>query len=178
MEVLRCAKVPYSSTIDWAPVHHWHIWNTVQRNGNKSATFFWPGSELPINGGPSESLRALHAKPFTYRKFSNKPPPVARLLAHGFEESLQEEGVGLLGYLRVRTVDSFIGTQPTYSKKYDGSIAFSKRAEQLISWLKLPEEERPRLLTLYYHQPDRTAHQFGPDSKNVPLKNTFQVCVV
>ncbi len=27
----------------------------------------------------------------TYRKYSNKPLPIARLLAHGLEESLQEE---------------------------------------------------------------------------------------
>ncbi|KAI1702946.1 type I phosphodiesterase / nucleotide pyrophosphatase domain-containing protein [Ditylenchus destructor] len=26
------------------------IWNTVAKNGKKSATFFWPGSEVPIQG--------------------------------------------------------------------------------------------------------------------------------
>ncbi|VDK30458.1 unnamed protein product [Gongylonema pulchrum] len=26
------------------------IWNTVQKYGLKSATYFWPGSESPVNG--------------------------------------------------------------------------------------------------------------------------------
>ncbi|PID88988.1 MAG: hypothetical protein CSB01_04445 [Bacteroidia bacterium] len=37
----------------------------------------------------------------------------------------------------------------------------------MISWLQLPYNKRPRLVTLYYDEPDHSGHFFGPDSKEV-----------
>ncbi|XP_046845830.1 venom phosphodiesterase 2-like [Xenia sp. Carnegie-2017] len=59
------------------------------------------------------------------------------------------------------------GKQPTYFRKYNQSIPFSDRVNQVLEWLKLPPEERPSFITLYFHQPDYTGHSHGPESPEV-----------
>jgi alkaline phosphatase D len=54
------------------------------------------------------------------------------------------------------------GLQPSYWKKYDGSIPFEARIDSVISWLKLPLQKRPRLITLYFQEPDGIGHDYGP----------------
>ncbi len=90
--------------------HIWYkgeaIWETANRNGIKSASFFWVGSEqnLPIK-------------------------------------------------------------QPTYFYHYDHNLPYIKRIEGVIEWLKLPDDKRPQLITLYFDEPDSKAHRFGTNSK-------------
>jgi alkaline phosphatase D len=57
------------------------------------------------------------------------------------------------------------GFQPTYYLKFDDKIDEHARIEQVLAWLKLPEAERPHLITLYYSHPDHEGHEFGPDAK-------------
>ncbi len=80
------------------------IWVTAQKQNVNTASFFWVGSELPIQG-----------------------------------------------------------IQPRYWKKYDQSISFAERIDTIISWLQLPEPERPRLVMAYYHEPDGVGHDYGPN---------------
>jgi predicted AlkP superfamily pyrophosphatase or phosphodiesterase len=56
------------------------------------------------------------------------------------------------------------GQYPTYYKKYDGKIANETRVQQVFDWLNLPEEERPRLITVYFSLVDDAGHRYGPDS--------------
>jgi predicted AlkP superfamily pyrophosphatase or phosphodiesterase len=79
------------------------IWNTAEKQNVKSASFFWVGSEAPING-----------------------------------------------------------MQPTYWKPYDGSLSFESRVDTALYWLELPMEKRPRLIMLYFQEPDGVGHDFGP----------------
>lgn len=80
------------------------IWNTAEKQGVKSATFFWVGSEAPIQG-----------------------------------------------------------IRPSFWKLYDGNIPFDARVDTVINWLKLPLEKRPRLILLYFDQPDGIGHDYGPE---------------
>lgn len=80
------------------------IWLSAEKQGIKSACFFWVGSEAPIGG-----------------------------------------------------------IYPTYWKKYEESIPYPDRVEQVISWLKLPMSKRPGLVTLYFDEPDGTSHDVGPE---------------
>jgi len=89
------------------------IWVTAGRQGQRSGTCFWPGSEAEIAGG-----------------------------------------------------------RPTYYKPYDGGMAWEDRVEQLMTWLELPEDERPTFLTLYFNEPDHTGHEDGPDGQEVELAAT------
>jgi len=56
------------------------------------------------------------------------------------------------------------GMRPTFYLHYDGMIPDEQRIEQVIAWLKLPQEQRPHFITLYYAEPDHSGHKFGPDS--------------
>ena len=82
------------------------IWITAEKQGIKAGTYFWVGSEVPIDG--------IH---------------------------------------------------PTYWKEFNQSKDYGERVEEVLSWLKKPEAERPQLITLYFSAVDTAAHNFGVDSK-------------
>lgn len=66
--------------------------------------------------------------------------------------------------------DSHIqNTNPTYWKKYDTKVSFEERIDTVINWLSLPKDKRPKLIMLYFHEPDESGHNFGPE--NDSLKN-------
>jgi predicted AlkP superfamily pyrophosphatase or phosphodiesterase len=57
------------------------------------------------------------------------------------------------------------GVLPTYYYQYDGSIPNSRRTEQVVEWLQLPEKERPHLITLYFSDMDSRGHAVGPGNE-------------
>ena len=56
------------------------------------------------------------------------------------------------------------GLQPTYWKKYNQKVSFESRIDSVISWYSKPVQSRPRLILLYFHEPDWTGHEYGPNS--------------
>jgi alkaline phosphatase D len=54
------------------------------------------------------------------------------------------------------------GRHPSYWKKYDGSVAYQERVDQVMRWLNLPPRKRPGLVMLYFDEPDHTGHDVGP----------------
>jgi alkaline phosphatase D len=56
------------------------------------------------------------------------------------------------------------GVRPTYGKKFDGTFPDEKRVQQVLDWLKLPPEQRPHFLTLYFSDVDSAGHRYGPES--------------
>jgi predicted AlkP superfamily pyrophosphatase or phosphodiesterase len=56
------------------------------------------------------------------------------------------------------------GIRPTYWKAYDKAMGPFERVQQTLAWLRLPERERPSLLTLYFEDVDSAGHDFGPES--------------
>ena len=56
------------------------------------------------------------------------------------------------------------GKRPTYWKNYDGKIPNSDRVDTVLSWIDLPVEKRPSLITLYFSLIDEVGHDYGPDS--------------
>ena len=81
------------------------IWVTAEKQGVRSASFFWVGSEAVIEG-----------------------------------------------------------VRPSIYKKYDASMTFAGRVDSVLAWLRLPEAQRPRIITLYFNEPDHIEHEKGPDS--------------
>jgi predicted AlkP superfamily pyrophosphatase or phosphodiesterase len=59
------------------------------------------------------------------------------------------------------------GVRPTYYMKYDQKYPNGKRVEQVLAWLKLPAEQRPHFITLYFSDVDGAGHAHGPDSDEV-----------
>ncbi|OFX88024.1 MAG: hypothetical protein A2W99_11290 [Bacteroidetes bacterium GWF2_33_16] len=87
------------------------MWATAERQNVRSASYFWLGSEAPI-----------------------------------------EKGL------------------PTYYLEYNHSVPFENRVDSVVSWLKLPERERPQLIMWYMHEPDAIGNEFGPNSGEVIQK--------
>lgn len=56
------------------------------------------------------------------------------------------------------------GIKPTYHYAYNEKIPIGRRIEQVKTWLQLPEEERPHLITFYLPEVDQSGHRFGPDA--------------
>ncbi|MBK7105788.1 MAG: alkaline phosphatase family protein [Ignavibacteriae bacterium] len=84
------------------------FWETARRNGIKTASYFWPGSEVDLE----------------YRR-------------------------------------------PNYFKYYQHSKPYKERIDEVINWLKFPQNERPHFITLYFHDTDSYGHDFGPNSIEV-----------
>lgn len=59
------------------------------------------------------------------------------------------------------------GIQPTYWKRYNGSIPGKVRVDHVLGWLDMKKEDRPRFITLYFSEVDSKGHQYGPDSEEV-----------
>lgn len=57
--------------------------------------------------------------------------------------------------------------QPNFWKRYNSKISFPERIDTVVSWLRLPESQRPRLVMLYYEEPDHVGHIYGPNSVEV-----------
>ena len=56
------------------------------------------------------------------------------------------------------------GKRPTFWNKYEHEKPREERVDQVLKWLDLPREERPRFITLYFHDIDSAGHDYGPDA--------------
>ncbi|HEU5209275.1 MAG TPA: ectonucleotide pyrophosphatase/phosphodiesterase [Longimicrobiales bacterium] len=56
------------------------------------------------------------------------------------------------------------GVRPTYWKRFDAGMPDEARVDTVLSWLRLPDAERPRLLTLYFEMTDDAGSRYGPSS--------------
>lgn len=54
------------------------------------------------------------------------------------------------------------GYYPDIWKPYDESLSYAARIDTVVSWFSQPSECRPDLVTLYFDEPDATAHRYGP----------------
>ncbi|WP_292054587.1 MULTISPECIES: ectonucleotide pyrophosphatase/phosphodiesterase [unclassified Brevundimonas] len=59
------------------------------------------------------------------------------------------------------------GVRPTHWAVFDQSMPGDVRVDRLLEWLDLPQEQRPRLNTLYFDLVDTMGHRHGPDSAEV-----------
>ena len=79
----------------------------------------------------------------------------------------EKQGLTTASFFWVGTEAEIDGIRPTYFKHYDGSVPYEARVDTVLSWLSLPPEQRPRLVMLYFSEPDHTGHEQGPDSPAV-----------
>ena len=77
----------------------------------------------------------------------------------------EQQGVKSACYFWVGSEAEIMGVRPSYWNTYNGSVAYADRVDQVIDWLSLPMSQRPALVTLYFDEPDHTAHGAGPESE-------------
>lgn len=79
----------------------------------------------------------------------------------------QQQGLKSASYFWIGSEVAIQGTLPSYYLKYNESMPDKNRIEQVISWLELPDDERPHLISLYFSFLDTQSHNTGPNSKEV-----------
>jgi predicted AlkP superfamily pyrophosphatase or phosphodiesterase len=59
------------------------------------------------------------------------------------------------------------GVRPTYYRVFDPKIADSTKVDQVAAWLRMPNEQQPRLIMAYFPGVDLAGHYHGPQSMEV-----------
>lgn len=76
----------------------------------------------------------------------------------------EKQGVRSASFFWVGSEAAIEGIRPSIYKKYDASVTFAARVDTVLAWLRLPDTRRPRMITLYFNEPDHIEHEKGPDS--------------
>ncbi len=79
----------------------------------------------------------------------------------------EKNGIITATYFWVGSEAPISGYYPTYYKNYENGINPKKKVDQAIDWLNLSINERPRLICLYFNEPDHAGHVFGENSIEV-----------
>jgi len=82
------------------------VWVTAEKVGVRTGTYFWPGSEVKLEG-----------------------------------------------------------VRPSRWMHFDSSVPFEERVSTVLEWLSA--KDAPRLVTLYFEEPDSAGHRYGPESEEV-----------
>jgi len=76
----------------------------------------------------------------------------------------EQQGVRSASFFWVGSEAPIKGIRPSIWKPFDDSIPFETRMDSVLSWLDLPNDRRPDLITWYMEEPDHVGHNFGPFS--------------
>ena len=81
----------------------------------------------------------------------------------------EKQGLRTASYFWVGTEAPIGDQQPSIWKRYDHDFPFEARIDSVIKWFKMPEQIRPRLVMLYFHEPDGAGHRYGPKSSETQI---------
>lgn len=79
----------------------------------------------------------------------------------------EKRGMPSAAFYFVGTEADIQGRRPTHWRPYDKSVPAAERVDQVLAWLEMPAEQRPRLITLYFEDVDSRAHWRGIDSEEL-----------
>ena len=76
----------------------------------------------------------------------------------------ERQGMIAASYFFVGSEADVGGVRPSYWHVYDEGIDNNHRVDAVLDWLRLPEEARPHMITLYFSDTDGAGHRYGPDA--------------
>ncbi|GHE82508.1 alkaline phosphatase family protein [Thalassotalea profundi] len=85
-----------------------------------------------------------------------KYPPIWTLL--------EQNSVPTAIYFWPESEKSYQNILPTYYKNYDGKVPNEERFEQMLAWLKIRDENKPKLIVSYFSTIDSVGHHYGRQS--------------
>lgn len=89
------------------------------------------------------------------------------LLAEPIWTIAERKGVKSAVYFWPESEAEVSGIKPSYYYDYKHNTPNKKRLDQLIEWLKLPKNKRPKLLVTYFSTVDSAGHKYGTKSDNL-----------
>lgn len=72
-------------------------------------------------------------------------------------------------YFWVASETAIQGVRPSYYYNYHQKTSIDKRIQQVVDWLKMPEEKRPHLIFFYFPEVDHMGHYHGPDGDSTGI---------
>lgn len=83
----------------------------------------------------------------------------------------ERQGVPTATYFWVGSEQDWRGQGTRYRMApFDGERPEAEKVSQILEWLALPEQERPRLIMSYWSGTDRVAHRYGPNNQRTHNK--------
>lgn len=76
----------------------------------------------------------------------------------------EKQGQRSASYFFPGTDADILGIRPTYNREYNGRVPNELRVDTILSWLDLPPDKRPTMLTLYFSLIDDAGHEFSGDA--------------
>jgi ectonucleotide pyrophosphatase/phosphodiesterase family member 5 len=80
---------------------------------------------------------------------------------------LEKKGIKTASYFWPGSDVAIDKTYPSYFKHYRRSVPGEEKITQVIEWLNLPLNKRPKFISLYFSAVDTAGHHHGPDSKEL-----------
>jgi predicted AlkP superfamily pyrophosphatase or phosphodiesterase len=80
----------------------------------------------------------------------------------------ERQGVRAAVFFWVGSQTDWRGIGATYRRTpFDEAIPESEKVDQILAWLDLPEDRRPRLILSWWHGCDEVGHRWGPESRRI-----------
>lgn len=79
----------------------------------------------------------------------------------------ERQGMVSAAFFFVGTEADVGGRHPTYWKRYQHDYPIAERVDTVLSWLAMPPETRPHLVTLYFADLDDAGHAHAPEAPGV-----------
>ena len=79
-------------------------------------------------------------------------------------ETAEKQGIKTASYFWVGT-ESNERFRPEMRKLYEDGFPYRQQIDTVLEWLSMPANVRPGLIMFYFDEPDKTSHDFGPESK-------------
>lgn len=90
-------------------------------------------------------------------------------LGEAFWETARRNGIITASYFWPGSEVDLERRRPNYIMTYNHNTPYIDRIEGVINWLRLPVKERPRFITLYFHDTDTFGHNYGPNSEQINI---------
>jgi predicted AlkP superfamily pyrophosphatase or phosphodiesterase len=76
----------------------------------------------------------------------------------------ERAGIKTAAYFWTGSEAEIRGVRPTYWYPFNAAVPDSVKIAQIMTWLRMPAEQRPRLIMLYSGVVDVPGHRYGPDA--------------
>ena len=76
----------------------------------------------------------------------------------------ERAGLRTAAYFWPGTEAEIMGVRPDYWYPFNAAVPDSTKVDQIMRWLRMPAEQRPRLIMLYSGVVDVPGHRYGPDA--------------
>lgn len=79
----------------------------------------------------------------------------------------EKQGMVAASYFFVGSEADVMGVRPSHWYPYSDNVTGTQKVDQVLEWLSMPAETRPRMITLYFPSVDGAGHRYGPYSDEV-----------